>query len=668
MPDYNELFLLDSARKDITISVVGENTILTNADLYSEKFELYEGISPDSQLKFGECVASSVKFTTFYDVASLKGKTITISISINNETPYQVGTYKVFSDTPTADRRHRDIVAYDAMYDILNANVATWYAQYFQSNVTKTIKTFRDSFFSYMGITQKSVTLPNDSVAVEETIGGDEISGKTIVNAICEINGRFGHIARDGKFEYVKLQAITKGLYPSDTLYPGTSLYPSENANTKEIGRSYYYDVKYEDYEVKSITKLQIRQSENDIGVVYGSGDNMYIVEDNILVYGKDTTDLTPIAQTLYGEISGLFYTPIEVKAKGNLTVSVGDPIKITASNMTLYSYVLERTITGIQSLKDSYVSQGSEYQEENTNSMNRSIIQLKGKTNELERSIEETRSTITDVERGLQSQITQNAEQINLKVSNNEVVSAINLSPEQITISASKIDIQGVVTADYINTLGIVAGSVAAENITGNKISGKEFESNIVYSSSNATKTIISGGFVYCYGTSSSTGYRIEISPLYTTVFNSGTTFSARYGSTIELQNPTSTNLKTTISNQSFVSQTSTSKTTIEPGMVKVGHATTTSIYTQIDKNKITLSGSGAEITGGKTTGDTLKLTGYLVQVGDSTSYKVGFFGSSGHAKDSVSKISSPSSASTTAIASKVNELLDALISYGLV
>ena len=69
----------------------------------------------------------------------------------------------------------------------------------------------------------------DSSVTAEATI-----SGKTIIEAICEINGAFGNIGRDGKFEYVILKAITSALYPAEDLYPREDLFPSD-ANTESM-------------------------------------------------------------------------------------------------------------------------------------------------------------------------------------------------------------------------------------------------------------------------------------------------------------------------------------------------------------------------------------------------------------------------------------------------
>ena len=63
-------------------------------------------------------------------------------------------------------------------------------------------------------------------------------------------------------------------------------------------------------------------------------------------------------------------------------------------------------------------------------------------------------RAVVSNVQAGLQSQITQNAGNIELKVSKNGVISSINQTPESITINASKINLNGYVTATNFSTV----------------------------------------------------------------------------------------------------------------------------------------------------------------------------------------------------------------------
>lgn len=418
---YAELFKKDSIDKQLTIETDDKTTKITNVELHQEQFELTESICSESELTIGSCEAAVLKFTVSNIFLPMKDKMITIKTVIDNNTanPFQIGRYKVYSDTPTADRTKRDIVAYDRLYDVINADVAEWYNTLLpEKDSTTTMKAFRDSFFGYFGIEQADAQLVNDDMKVEKTVEPEELSGATVLNCICEINGCFGHIGRDGRFHYIYLEQEIQGLYPRNNLYPADDLYPREPKSTR-ISKSLYISAQYEDFLVKTIDKLQIRKEEDDIGVIVGSGTNAYVIQDNFLVYGKGSEELTGIANNIYGKIRGIIYRPFSADCKGNPCIEVGDAVRLPTKYEIIESYVLKRTLKGIQALRDEYEATGEEYRSTQVNSVHKSIIQLKGKTNVLTRTIEETNSKITDVESGLSSEIKQTATDIRAEVKN---------------------------------------------------------------------------------------------------------------------------------------------------------------------------------------------------------------------------------------------------------
>lgn len=435
---YAELFKKDSIDKQLTIETDDKTTKITNVELHQEQFELTESICSESELTIGSCEAAVLKFTVSNIFLPMKDKMITVKTVIDNNTanPFQIGRYKVYSDTPTADRTKRDIVAYDALYDVINADVAEWYNTLLpdKDSVT-TMKAFRDSFFGYFGIEQADAQLVNDDMKVEKTVEPEELSGATVLNCICEINGCFGHIGRDGRFHYIYLEQEIQGLYPRNNLYPADDLYPREPKSTR-ISKSLYISAQYEDFLVKTINKLQIRKEEDDIGVIVGSGTNAYVIQDNFLVYGKGSEELTGIANNIYGKIRGIIYRPFSADCKGNPCIEVGDAVRLPTRYEIIESYVLKRTLKGIQALRDNYEATGEEYRSTQVNSVHKSIIQLKGKTNVLTRTIEETNSKITDVESGLSSEIKQTATDIRAEVKNtvDGLSSSIEQTAESIT------------------------------------------------------------------------------------------------------------------------------------------------------------------------------------------------------------------------------------------
>lgn len=509
---YADLFKQNSV--DIQLEIISDNgkIHITNTEFHEDEFELTESLCSQSELTFGAIEAGSVKFKVSNIFLPMKGKWLTARMTIGGHTdqPLLIGRFKGYSDTPTADRKYRDVVAYDALYDILNADVAAWYNTVFPSHKEQqkdkdgktttvtvydpvTMKQFRDSFFKHFGIEQADIILVNDGMSIEKTVAvtpssetssdteesstiGESMSGKEVLSCICEINGCMGHMGRDGKFHYIYLEQNIQGLYPRNDLYPADNLYPRDPKST-QIGKGFYVSTKYEDYLVRTINKLQIREQKNDIGVIVGTGDNAYVIEDNFLVYGKGTDELTGIANNTLSKIRGIIYRPFTADCKGNPCLEVGDAVRLPTRYELIESYILKRTLKGIQALRDDLEADGEEYRTNRANRIQKSILKLKGKSNVLERTIEKTQSTIEDKEQKLISQITQTATEIRTEVKNTEdgLSSRITQNANNITAEVKRAQGQEVelAAAIKINEDKITAEVTRASKAEGD-LSGK--------------------------------------------------------------------------------------------------------------------------------------------------------------------------------------------------
>lgn len=509
---YADLFKQNSV--DIQLEIISDDgkIHITNTEFHEEEFELTESLCSQSELTFGAVEAGSVKFKVSNIFLPMKGRWMTVKMIIGGHTdqPLLIGRFKGYSDTPTADRKYREVVAYDALCDILNADVAAWYNTVFPSHKEQqkdkdgktttvtvydpvTMKQFRDSFFKHFGIEQADIDLINDNMSIEKTVAvtassetssdteesstiGESMSGKEVLSCICEINGCMGHMGRDGKFHYIYLEQNIQGLYPRNDLYPADDLFPRDPKSNR-IGKDLYITAEYEDFLVKTINKLQIREQKNDIGVIVGTGDNAYVIEDNFLVYGKGTKELKGIAKNILSKIRGIVYRPFTADCKGNPCLEVGDAVRLPTRYELIESYILKRTLKGIQALRDDLEADGEEYRTSKANGIQRSILQLKGKSNVLERTIEKTQSTIEVKERKLISQITQTATEIRTEVKNTEdgLSSRITQNANNITAEVKRAQGQEVelAAAIKINEDKITAEVTRASKVEGD-LSGK--------------------------------------------------------------------------------------------------------------------------------------------------------------------------------------------------
>ena len=407
-----ELYFGESVYKQMNIEVVGTGIVIDNSMREQDTFTLTETLCDSSELKFGSCLPNQISFVGREIPASIKGKRLhPVEILEGNEDdPFEYGTYTVYSDVPTSDRTKRQITAYDAMYDIINADVKSWYAGL---TFPMTLKAFRDSFFAHLGIAQKETTLVNDGMTVNKTLTATQtdsestiteesaISGKTVIEAICEINGVFGNVDRDGLFEYVELKPIADPLYPARDLYPINSLLPREPGTLIVPMEGNYITFDYEDYNSNAITHLEIRTSDDSAGITVGKSGNSYVISGNFLVSDKIGSELESIAENTLSVIKKVSYTPIKSSTcVGNPCIELGDAIRFNTSRDTVESYVLQRTLTGIQSKRDNITSHGTEIHSTKVNSIKDTISNLSGRTNKLERTADHTLSEIVAVDK----------------------------------------------------------------------------------------------------------------------------------------------------------------------------------------------------------------------------------------------------------------------------
>lgn len=531
--DIKALFHSDSARKKFKLTFYEDNydslypsemlfpedslypsehgepwLIIENDRIVSESLKISEALCSEQDLTFGACESSECQITVADVIEDLTGKEFVLSAEIGGYN-MALGIYTVKSFKRQSDRRKRLITAYDRM-ERFNTDVSVWYESL---SFPITVKAMRDSLCQYIGIEQENTELLLDSLSISKTIQTEQISGLDILKAICEINGVFGHISRSGKMQYIQLQQT--GLYPSETLYPDDNLFPSELDRPYETITTYKQPARYEDYVVNGIDSLTIRAEKGDIGTNVGNGMNPYAIEGNFLVYGKSSQELLNIAQSLLPRIKGRIYRPVSVDCNCMPWLEVGDAIRLITRDDLIESFVMRRTISGCQAMRDRLESTGSQNREEEF-SIQKQIIQLEGKTAIISKNVEEvyvevsnlkedTNSKLsvmadqitaevdraTEAEGKLSASIKANAEKIELKVSAGDVSSQISLEKDAVTIRSNRLSWQsdkssmtanGLLTCENIKaTNGTFSGTISGTTITGSEISGSTITGNTI-------------------------------------------------------------------------------------------------------------------------------------------------------------------------------------------
>lgn len=474
--------------------------VIDNRQMLTESLTITESLCESDDLVFGECNAAQFEITVADVEQDLTGKEFMVTCEVGYY-EMSMGIYTVDSFVRQADRRLKKITAYDRMRKF-STDVSEWYQGL---TFPMTLKEFRNSLCDHVGVQQLDTDLPLDDMQVTKTIDPEQMSGLDVLQAICEINGCFGHIDKTGRLRYQFLACA--GLYPSETLFPDDDLFPSDFGSETDAEQLLYYkqsETSYEDYIVTPIDRLQIRQEEGDIGVLYGKGSNTYVIEGNFLVYGKSSDELNQIAAVAYENISGRSYRPCKISAPGLPWVEVGDGLVCYTTDDVIETYCMKRTMTGIQGMQDTFEASGSIEYEENFGIQNQ-ITQLEGKSAVIKKSVEQVSVDMKNLKENVETQFKQTAEAIAAEAKRaGKAESALKLQADQISLSVKNLndytDAQIKLLSDSI-TMKVSKGDVSSQlsvesdgiEIKGNRFSWTSTNSSLT---ADGTLTVVKGLF----------------------------------------------------------------------------------------------------------------------------------------------------------------------------
>jgi hypothetical protein len=502
----------DSAVKHVEIRIPDANITLLDSDVVEESLNLQEAIETESNLTFTGCIASCFSFECFNLVdETLEGKWIEADIY----TTEGEGDDEVIGETIPLFRGYIDEVtnltheefttkirAYDALYQINSLDVTAW-----RNSIVFpiSIQNLRNSFFNYIGIPQRQDFLPNDGILITSPqIEDAVVTGGKIIKAICSINGRFGRIGRDGYFEYVHLVEGTEALYPAETLFPDDDLYPHAENAVDNVAKGYYMRLEFENYKTVAIGKVQLVNKSGAISASYGTGENVYTLKDNPLVWGLNQSSLNQVVINLFNTIQGIWYVPAHVDCVGLPYLECGDFVVLVAQRSIVRAYVLQRTLKGIQDIRDSYTANGDKLQP-------RYVPSIQAQINANTEAIENESSRASSAESGLQNGVNANTTKIsNLQAdtANIKNVVATKASIEQ--LNAVNVNVSGRIDAanGNINNLysrvanldTVVAGKASISQLNATNATVNNMRASMI-TSSNLASNIANISLLRCGG-----------------------------------------------------------------------------------------------------------------------------------------------------------------------
>lgn len=196
-----------------------------------------------------------------------------------------------------------------------------------------------------------------------------KITLRNIIASIYELQGTFGRMNRTtGLLESVRLN--DGGLYPKDSITPSDVLFPDGGSSIK---RSEMVEVWFDESETESFGGIKLhyksqsddgKESENVYEYIFDDSiDGIYEVKGNWILENIVTTEeqIAIIAEQMAENIRGINVCSFTTKTVGLPYLEVGDMIEIPNESEMKKVYILERTISGIQDLKDEMSALGGD-------------------------------------------------------------------------------------------------------------------------------------------------------------------------------------------------------------------------------------------------------------------------------------------------------------------
>lgn len=263
------------------------------------------------------------------------------------------GTYWAVKPTRQSRNTYK-IYAYDAVSKLDGI----------QGDFPMTLWAFAQAVAQRCGLTITNTELPRSGDYQVQAFYADNLTGRQLLAWVAEASGTFLRATPDGALEFAWYTG-----FAGYTIGPGSDAVGVPTAlgllgpvlgtvdglvwTFRRAQNGYFQGgLSYEDYETAPLDKVQIKQSDDDVGVIYPpdeTGTNALVIQGNLLLTTASADALRPVAQALYEQLHSVTYTPLEV----SLPLTAGAPapgqiITVTdAWGRSLQAYVMQRTVTG---------------------------------------------------------------------------------------------------------------------------------------------------------------------------------------------------------------------------------------------------------------------------------------------------------------------------------
>ncbi len=289
-----------------------------------------ESVNDGTELTPGSAVAAMLEVSIIDKTGALtigQGSELTYYRVDPDGTRHRVGLFTC--EKPTRSSAYiLKLTAYDRV-SWLDQDLTSWLQGL--DGWPYTVLDFANMVCQQCGLSLDNTSLINGEYEIQQ-FSADGITGRTLMQWLGQICCRFCRATSDGRIIF--------------------SWYQDRGLHIQPNGETYYFggSLSYEEYQVASIDKVQLRQTDEDVGVIFPedeSGTNAYVIQGNRLLTASSDEALRPVAGEIYAAISGIRYTPCSVSVRDDTDVSAGDIVTVTDANgKTFSAYVMTRKVS----------------------------------------------------------------------------------------------------------------------------------------------------------------------------------------------------------------------------------------------------------------------------------------------------------------------------------
>lgn len=244
-------------------------------------------------------------------------------------------------------------------------------------------------------------TLPDGGYEIR-SFRTQEVTGRQLLQWAAQAAGRFARMNGEGRLEldwYPLHRGMPAVAAPETGRVPAALRLAGQVVRTApgqvwRIGQTagYYLQdsLRYEDYETAPVDKVQLKQTESDVGTIWPpdeAGTNALVIRGNRLLTTDSAALLQPVAQTVFAAMEGARYTPLELTMPFDEAVRPGTRLDVVDARGQMYhTLVMKRTVTG-QNMK--LESTGNARRDTTTAVNERTYQDLQGKVLEMKSTVD---------------------------------------------------------------------------------------------------------------------------------------------------------------------------------------------------------------------------------------------------------------------------------------